>query len=167
MPGHTGVKGNEEADKLARRGSAETPVGPEPFCGIGMNTIRKELWTQEEKEKCEHWKNLPGMRQSKTLLGGYNLGRYRTMIKLDKNRLRTLTGFLTGHCRLRKHIRTLGLEEEDVCRFCGEEEETPEHLIVTCEALVQTRKQRLGRECIQVEDIPFLEPLQILNFKFS
>jgi len=85
VPGHTGVKGNEEADKLAKRESAETSVGPEPFCGIGMNTIRKELRTQEEKEKCEHWKNLPGMMQSRTLLGGYNLGRYRTMIKLDKN----------------------------------------------------------------------------------
>ena len=61
-------------------------------------------------------------------------------------------------------MRTLGLAEDDVRRFCGEEEETPEHLIVTCVALVQTRRQRLGRECIQVEDIPSLGPLQILNF---
>ena len=104
------------------------------------------------------------MRQSKTLLGGYNIGRCKAIIKLDKARLRTLTGFLTGHCRLRKHMRTLGLEEDDVCRFFGEKEETPEHLIVTCVALAQTRRQRLGREYIQVEDIPSLAPLQILNF---
>lgn len=164
VPGHIGVGGNEEADRLARRGSEETLFGPEPFCGIGMNTIRKELRSEEEREKIKHWNNLPGMRQSKTLLGGYNLGRYRTIIRLDKARLRTLTGFLTGHCRLRKHLRTLGLEEEDDCRLCGEEEETPEHLIVTCLAVVQARREHLGRYCIEVKDIPSLGPLRILGF---
>ena len=54
VPGHIGVKSNEEADRLAKKGSAETFVGPEPFCEIGINTIRKELRSQEKKDA--RWK---------------------------------------------------------------------------------------------------------------
>ena len=33
VPGHAGVRGNEIADKLARDGSVQRFVGPEPFSG--------------------------------------------------------------------------------------------------------------------------------------
>jgi ribonuclease HI len=33
VPGHAGVRGNEIADKLARSGSVQRFVGPEPFLG--------------------------------------------------------------------------------------------------------------------------------------
>ena len=43
VPGHAGVRGNEIADKLARSGSAQRFVGPEPFWGVSRQNIRRNL----------------------------------------------------------------------------------------------------------------------------
>ncbi|KAJ8950637.1 hypothetical protein NQ318_010836 [Aromia moschata] len=34
VPGHSGVPGNEEADRLARLGSIGYPIGPKPILGV-------------------------------------------------------------------------------------------------------------------------------------
>jgi hypothetical protein len=41
VPGHAGVRGNEIADKLARDGSVQRFVGPEPFLGVSGQNIRR------------------------------------------------------------------------------------------------------------------------------
>jgi hypothetical protein len=43
VPGHVGVRGNEITDKLARYGSVQTFVGPEPFLGVSMQNIRTTI----------------------------------------------------------------------------------------------------------------------------
>lgn len=164
VPGHTGVKGNEEADKLAKRGS-ETPfTGPEPFSGIGTNTIRATLDSKEKNERERLWREHPKLRQSKELLGTFDQKRTADCLKLSKNKLRILTGFLTGHCRLRGHLKKLGLEEIDICRFCESAEETPAHLLKDCGALIHKRKRIWGAYCLLSKELPSLETRQILSF---
>jgi ribonuclease HI len=43
VPGHAGVRGNEITDRLARNGSAQRFVGPEPFLGVSGQTIRRKM----------------------------------------------------------------------------------------------------------------------------
>jgi ribonuclease HI len=38
-PGHAGVRGNETTDRLARSGSGQWFIGPEPFLGVSRQNI--------------------------------------------------------------------------------------------------------------------------------
>jgi len=164
IPGHKDIAGNEAADRLARRGAEEHLIGPEPFCGIGNHTIRESLRDEERHLRQLCWVNTQGLRQAKGLLGNYNLKRFKQLISMGKNRLRILTGLLTGHCRLRSHLYKLGIVSSGNCRYCDIEEESSEHIVATCAALSRRRCRILGNHIIQPKDIAALSPTKILEF---
>jgi len=83
---------------------------------------------------------------------------------MGKNRLRILTGLLTGHCRLRSHLYKLGIVSSGNCRYCDIEEESSEHIVATCAALSRRRCRILGSHIIQPKDIAALSPTKILEF---
>ena len=75
-----------------------------------------------------------------------------------------LTGFLTGHCRLRGHLKKLGIEENGMCRFCDEEVETPIHLLTDCRALFHKRKECFNRNCLTDRELNKVKPPAVHNF---
>jgi hypothetical protein len=66
IPGHQGIPGNEEADRLAKEGATEIP--PNQFSAIpfsvGKNLIKKQL----EQRHWDRWTACTGCRQSKVLM---------------------------------------------------------------------------------------------------
>ena len=44
VPGHSGIEGNEKADKLAKLGASSTPIGPEPIFGYRDPKSDKRLY---------------------------------------------------------------------------------------------------------------------------
>ena len=102
------------------------------------------------------------MRQVKTIIGELDLKWYNDTKKLMRNDL-ILTGFLTGHCRLRGHLKKLGIEENAMCRFCIEEVKTPIHLLTGCAAMFHKRKECFSRYCLTDRELNKVKPLAVLN----
>jgi len=61
---------------------------------------------------------------------------------------------------LRDHPKRIGLEKHEDCRFCGDEEETSEHLFCECDAVSNIRTNLFGSSIINDAKIFSLEPLQ-------
>jgi hypothetical protein len=49
--------------------------------------------------------------------------------------------FITGHCLLNRHRHLMSQVPLPQCRYCPEEEETPEHLLMNCPATAVARMQ--------------------------
>ncbi len=49
VPGHSNIVGNEKADELARMGSQEQFIGPEPYIGISFGTLKyhMKMWAYQ------------------------------------------------------------------------------------------------------------------------
>jgi hypothetical protein len=66
---------------------------------------------------------------------------------------RVITGLLTGHNTLRRHLYITGLNDNPTCRECGTEEETSVHILCECEALASLIRAYLGSFVLDPEDI--------------
>ncbi|XP_031782195.1 uncharacterized protein LOC116416769 [Nasonia vitripennis] len=53
VPGHTGIRGNEIADRLAALGTKHPPIGPEPYRGAARCLLTGEIrgWVERENTK--------------------------------------------------------------------------------------------------------------------
>ena len=75
----------------------------------------------------------------------------RNLWPLIRFQFRVVTGLLTGHNTLRRHLHLLGLHDSPLCRKCGVKEETSAHILCECKASL--RHAHLGSFFLELEDI--------------
>lgn len=147
VPGHTGVRGNEEADRCAREGAETVLVGPEPACGIAYSMARASVsrWVSSEHQK--HWDHTDGQRIAKRMLKGPTRSVRADILKMARKDLRKVVGFITGHWSFYGHLHRMGIHVTSLlCRKCGEVEETAGHILFECPALCLRRLRSLEVE---------------------
>jgi hypothetical protein len=92
-------------------------------------------------------------RQARELISGPCLGTKARFLSFNRTQTRVVTGLLTGHNTLRRHVYLMGLLDIPLCRRCGAENESLAHIVCECEALASLRHAHLGSFFLDPEDI--------------
>jgi hypothetical protein len=110
------------------------------------------------------WRGLGNtQRQAQELMSGPGLSTKAKLLSFNRTQSRAVSGLLTGHNTLRRHLHLLGLEDSPLCRKCGVEEETSAHILCEYEALASLRYTHLG-SFLEPEDIKSLNLGAIWSF---
>ena len=159
------MRGNEIADKVAKSGSVQRFVGPEPFLGVHRQNIRRKMKCWLEKQHLALWRDpCSTQRQAGEMISGPNLATGAQLLSFNRTHSRVIIGLLTGHNTLRRHLYVMGLSNNHTCRKLGTEEETSVHILCECEALASLRYTYLGSFFLDPEDIRVLGMGAIWNF---
>ena len=92
------------------------------------------------------------------------LGAKARFLSFNRTQSRAVTGLLTGHNTLRRHLHLMGLSDSPLCRRIGAEDETSTHILCECEALPSVRHVYLGSFFLEPEDIKSISLGDIWNF---
>jgi len=154
VPGHRGILGNEEADKLARQASAMLLLGPKPARGIPKCSAREAIKNWTEFQHHSAWRDLPAHRHGKLFIGRPCKKRADDLLKLSRHQLKIVVAIFTGHAPVKGHLFIMGLFDADpTCRFCRMETETVQHIICCYKALARQRYNVFGKLTVEPKDI--------------
>jgi hypothetical protein len=101
---------------------------------------------------------------ARELISGPCLGTKSRLLSFNRMQSRVVTGLLTGHNTLRRHLHLMGLIDSPLCRKCGAEDETSAHILCQCEALASRRHAYLGSFFLEPEKIKNVSLGAIWNF---
>ena len=93
-----------------------------------------------------------------------SLGAKARLLSFNRTQSRAVTGILTGHNTVRRHLHLMGLSDHLLCRRCGAQDETSAHILCECEALASLGHVYLGSAFLEPEDIKSISLGVIWNF---
>jgi hypothetical protein len=165
--GHCDIKGNEEADRLARMGSDSHFCGPEPCFPLSASIVRdmNKKWVIDAHSK--DWIALNSCRQSKLWIKHPKLKTTTYLMCLPKKQLRILVSLITGHCCLIKHFHRMGLITSPVGASCQLKEETALPFVCVFPTFATLRTHIFGKLILNASEFREASASTILRFTFQ
>jgi len=109
VPGHAGIRGNEIADGLTKGGTALRFLGPEPALGVSRRDLQMRLGRWLVNQHGARWRGLGDtQRQAHEFISGPSLGTRAKFMTVNRTQSGAVTGLLTGHNTLRRHLCLTG-----------------------------------------------------------
>ena len=153
------------SDGLARGGSALSFFGPKPALGVSRRELQTRLGRWLVNQHGVLWRGIGDtQRQAREFISGPSLSTRAKFMTLSRIQSRTVTGLLTGHNTLRRHLYLIWLSNSRLCRWCEAGEETSAHVLCECEALASRRHVYLGSFFLEPGDIKNLNLEAIWNY---
>jgi hypothetical protein len=128
-------------------------VGPKPALGVSRRDIQRTIRCWLVNQLWIWWQGLGDtQRQAWELILGHFLGAKARFLSFNRTQFRAVTGLLTGHNTLRRHLHLMGLSDSPLCRRCRAGDETSTHILCACEVLATLRHAYQG-SFLKSEDI--------------
>ena len=131
IPAHTGIRGNEMADQLAKEGREKE----QPPSHLSYREVKTLI--HHKKKAIFHCKT-----------EGYNPNQ-DALHQLARHQQTIIFRLRTGHCRLNSHLKRIGVKTSAQCP-CGEADQTPEHYLQSC-SLHQQARQQIWPTCVSLK----------------
>lgn len=163
---HKGIKGNERADFLAKKGADKSPIGPELMLGFTINNIINDLKNKLLDKQYDSISKSNIVDRHKTPLTNY-LSKYGHNLLLDnKNKLKIFTHMFSGQNHLANNHSKRDVTVVPYCRHCPSIKETAEHFLTACPAYSLPRIQTFGYPIItnMVTLYKIFKPSDIVKF---
>lgn len=164
IPGHTDIPGNEKADLLARTAVSMTRNGEPRAIKWSYHLLKNRIGKRLTARHKQCWESREDCRQAKMFAAGPSSDRTRFLLSLKRHDIRTITGILTGHCPLMRHMKIIKASESSTCPCCLEEDETVEHYLCSCPAFSRIRWRVFGVAELDSDQLLNLDPKKILDF---
>ena len=107
----------------------------------------------------ERWHQCTGAKHAKFMMEKSDMKRTNRFLSLERRDIRLVTGVLTGHVCLNKHLQTMQIRDDPSCDGCLEMHETASHFLFDCPKYNGIRvENRIDRDwkCRTGEDIDTL-----------
>ena len=82
-----------------------------------------------------------------------HLGAKTRSLSFNRTQSSVITGLLTGHNTLRRHLHLMGLTNSPLCKRCGAEDKTSAHILCECVAVASLVHVHLGSFFLEPKDI--------------
>lgn len=127
-----------------------------------MSTLQMMISKWKAKSFANHWNTVDLARQTKNfIMMNKSISAY--IISLSRRNIKRMTEVLTGHCKLNKHLHTIGLSDGPLCHTC-DGIETAEHFLFQCPSYMKSRDKHLGSYTLSYGSISHIPPKYILEF---
>lgn len=164
VPAHSNIEGNDIADRLAKKGAHQTAYGPEPFFPFSERRCRAICEKELYEKMVQRWCNTEVASHTKKFIITPCVKLTEQLMNSSKLQLSFTIGILTGHIRLNKYLRKIGVRDDPDCDYCGRAEESAHHFLCECPALSQIRRITYNKDILTANEVMSTQLRKIFHF---